>query len=101
MEPHDELTEAWRRATDPVDPMAALTSVAEVRAELVRWEAALARQALADGASWARIGEALGTSRQAAWERLRPAIKSMIDADKARLEDEARAVRRRRKDPTP
>lgn len=97
MEPDDELTEAWRLALDPSDPMAALAAVSAVRAALPAWEATLARQALADGASWARIGEALGTSRQAAWERLRPLIKTMIEADKRRLESEARAAQQRRR----
>lgn len=36
------------------------------------------RQARRSGASWSQIGEALGTSKQAAWERFRaldPAVK--------------------------
>ncbi len=52
----------------PVEPLDALREVSRSEAELdeLRWkQIAAARDA---GASWAAIGEALGVSRQSAWE---------------------------------
>jgi len=52
----------------PVEPLDALREVARSEAQLdeLRWnQIAAARDA---GASWAAIGEALGVSRQSAWE---------------------------------
>ena len=91
-----ELNDAWAKVTDASDSLAALGNMPMFRDALNQWEASLARDALANGASWATIGEALGTSRQAAWERLRPAIAAAIEADKRRLtQQRARAARRR------
>lgn len=91
-----ELVDAWSKATDAPDPLTALGRLAALRETVSRWEARLARDALASGASWTTIGEALGTSRQAAWERLRPAIAAAIEADRRRVaEQRARAAKRR------
>lgn len=96
MELPDELVDAWSKLTDAGDSLTALGGMAAFREALGRWEAALARDALADGASWTTIGEALGTSRQAAWERLRPGIAAAIEADRRRVEEQrARAAKRR------
>jgi len=91
-----ELTDAWSKATGADDSLTALGRLAALRDALGRWEASLARDALTNGASWTTIGEALGTSRQAAWERLRPAIAAAIEADRRRItEQRARAAKRR------
>jgi hypothetical protein len=75
----------------------ALAAMPLLREQLASLEEALARQALADGETWATIGAALGTSRQAAWERLRPGIAAAIEADRRRLIDErTRASKKRR-----
>lgn len=63
---------------------------------LPAWESQLARQALADGATWEAIGSALGISRQAAWERLRPGIAQQIQGERARLESEQRRLKEER-----
>lgn len=96
MELPGELTDAWSGVTGADDSLTALTRMATLREALGRWEASLARDALADGASWTTIGQALGTSRQAAWERLRPGIAAAIEADRRHLEEQrARAAKRR------
>ena len=96
MELPGELVDAWSGVTDADDSLAALTRMAALREALSRWEASLARDALAGGASWTTIGQALGTSRQAAWERLRPGIAAAIEADRRHLEEQrARAAKRR------
>lgn len=97
MEVPPALQSSWSAVTAAASPMDALRAVPELREQLGRWEAALARAALAEGETWATIGAALGTSRQAAWERLRPAIAEAIAADRRRVEEErARAATKRR-----
>ena len=96
MELPGELVDAWSGVTDADDALSALTGMPALRDALSRWEASLARDALANGASWTTIGQALGTSRQAAWERLRPGIAAAIEADRRHLEElRARAAKRR------
>ena len=91
-----ELVDAWTKATGADDSLTALARMGVLRDSLNQWEAVLARDALANGASWATIGEALGTSRQAAWERLRPAIAAAIEADRRRLrEQRTRAAKKK------
>ena len=79
-----------------VDPLAALRAARELKDELASWEAHLAREALAAGETWDTIGGALGISRQAAWERLRPRIAAAIDADRARIRTKQQQVREKR-----
>ena len=83
-----ELKDAWERATSSSSPLDALRGARDLKDELSRFEARLARHALANGETWETIGAALGTSRQAAWERLRRAIAAEIEADKTRLKAE-------------
>lgn len=91
------LHAAIKRVEAAANPLEALERVGDVRAELSRWEAMQARAALSDGASWADVGAAVGTSRQAAWERLRPTIKALIDEDRRSVEEaKARARRKHR-----
>jgi hypothetical protein len=82
------LKDAWERATSSDDPLEALRGARDLKDELGRHEAHLARAALAAGETWETIGAALGTSRQAAWERLRRAIAAEIDSDRARIKAE-------------
>lgn len=76
----------------PVEPLEALRQVARSEAELdeLRWnQIAAARDA---GASWAEIGEALGVSRQSAWEYFTRRLREDLAANVARSdlsEDEA------------
>jgi ClpX C4-type zinc finger protein len=62
----------WERATDLDQVLASLPRVAaagaQVEANLVAW----VRRARALGATWARVGDALGMTRQSAWERFAP-----------------------------
>lgn len=76
----------------PVEPLEALRQVARSELELdeLRWnQIAAARDA---GASWAEIGEALGVSRQSAWEYFTRRLRDDLAANVARSdlsEDEA------------
>jgi hypothetical protein len=97
MEPPAELETAWAELRDDSKPLAALRAARQLRDGLGPWEAHLAREALAAGETWETIGEALGTSRQAAWERLRRGIAAEIDADKARIRAERQRLQRERR----
>jgi len=98
-------------ATDglPADPLDALRVLARPEAELDerrREQVAAAREA---GATWEQVGEALGISRQSAWEhyaaRTRAELAANAAANTELSEDDAmdlaveevRAVRRRRR----
>jgi hypothetical protein len=98
MESRDAVDAALAAVVGAERPIDALKALPAVRDSLTQLEVALARRALAEGETWATIGAALGTSRQAAWERLRPGIAAAIEADRRRLTDErARAARKRSK----
>lgn len=92
----------------PVEPLDALREVSRSEVELdeLRWkQIAAARDA---GASWAAIGEALGVSRQSAWEYFTRRASAELAANVAENSDlsedeamdvaveEVRVVRRRR-----
>src|SRR3954454_4871890 len=96
MEVPGELDDAWSKVTDASDSLTALGILPALRDALGQWEASLARDALAGGASWVTIGEALGTSRQAAWERLRPGIAAAIEADRRRITEQRTRTAKRR-----
>jgi hypothetical protein len=89
------LREAFEALTSG-DPLAALKAAQDLRALLPSWESQLARQALAAGATWESIGQALGTSRQAAWERLRPGIARAIREERSRLQSERSRLKKER-----
>jgi len=92
----------------PVEPLDALREVSRSEAQLdeLRWkQIEAARDA---GASWAAIGEALGVSRQSAWEYFtrRASTELAANVEKSELSDdeamdlaveEVRTVRRSRR----
>jgi hypothetical protein len=91
----------------PVEPLDALREVARSEAELdkLRWKQIAGARDV--GASWAEIGEALGVSRQSAWEyftrRVSAAANVAENTDLSEDEamdmavEEVRAVRRSRR----
>ncbi len=93
----------------PADPLAALRELTRGEAELEAVRRAKVDAARAAGASWEQIGEALGVSRQSAWEYYSSAARSQLaakveanadlsEADAMDLAvEEVRAVRRRRR----
>ena len=92
----------------PDEPLEALRFVAASESELDRIRRAQVGAARAAGASWQQIGDALGISRQSAWEAFtdsaREAVAANVEANDSLSEDEAmdiavdevRAVRRSR-----
>ncbi|GAB3716506.1 hypothetical protein [Nocardiopsis oceani] len=60
----EQLT-ALTRAIDGDDPLVGLDAVVQLRGEAERVEAVLVRRARNQGATWARIAEVLGVSKQA------------------------------------
>ena len=93
--PPAELIAAWSTVVGEVDPLTALRAVRDLKERLGAWEADLAREALAAGETWDTIGAALGISRQAAWERLRPRIAAAIAVDELTTEVKSAMTDRR------
>lgn len=93
----------------PADPLDALRELTRGEAELEAIRRAKVEAARAAGASWEQVGEALGVSRQSAWEyyssTARSKLAATVDANSELSEedamdlavDEVRAVRRRRR----
>ena len=93
----------------PADHLEALRELASGELELERLRRARVLAARAAGATWEQVGEALGVSRQSAWEyftaRSRQELADNINANAEMSEDEAmqmavdevRSVRRRRR----
>lgn len=63
------MTAAWDAAISDSDPLVALAATKALVDLLHAWEAKLASEAVAGGATWEAIGTSVGVSRQAAWER--------------------------------
>jgi hypothetical protein len=93
----------------PADPLDALRALARTEAELDELRRKQVAAARGAGATWEQVGEALGMSRQSAWEyyaaRARGEIAANAAANTDLSEDDAmdlaveetRAVRRRRR----
>ena len=94
------LRQAWETATGNGDPLEALGATRALKAQLPTWEAQLVKEAIADGATWETIGDSVGVSRQAAWDRFHHEVhdlrrqmrKDMHDVRK-RYRDEAMKIR--------
>lgn len=93
----------------PAEPLSALRVLADGEVELDRLRRKQVIAARAAGASWQQIGDALGISRQSAWEHFTADARAALDANVAANEslkdddamalavNEVRAVRRRRR----
>jgi hypothetical protein len=122
-----ELQQCWDEGTKHPDALTALRATKEFWPRWAQWQATLAREAIAGGATWDQVGKAMGTSRQGAWgkfksvveggrqvdaqkeseRKVREAIKEMrmrgrehdrvLAADRRRLSDDLRALDNRRK----
>lgn len=68
--PH-EVTDALRELGEASDPLDAVVLSRRLRSALDGWERRLVAEASENGRSWDAVGQALGLSRQAAWERYR------------------------------
>ena len=93
----------------PADPLDALRELTRGEAELDELRREQVGAARAAGATWNQVGEALGVSRQSAWEyyaaRTRAELAATVAANTELSDDDAtavaveevRAVRRRRR----
>lgn len=97
------LDDAWQLALGHADPLIALAAAHAVRAHLGNWEAKLVAEAIASGVTWEMVGEAMGVSRQAAWERFRARAAdstkrggshSTYEAEIRRLQSEVKRLKR-------
>src|SRR5437763_17137359 len=113
--PHDEnepgrqvpdlMVQAWNTATGEGDPLLALGATRALRAHLSTWESQLVKEAMADGATWESIGDSVGVSRQAAWDRfhhevgeLRRQRRKDMEELRRRFREEARELHHRYRD---
>jgi hypothetical protein len=69
-----DMQQCWNDGTRHPDPLEALDATKKFWPLWAKWQAALAREAIAGGATWDEIGRAMGTSRQAAWGRFKAAV---------------------------
>jgi hypothetical protein len=67
----DTLRQTWESATQHPDPLIALQASRGFWRQWAQWQSVLVAENLKAGATWDDIGQALGTSRQAAWARFR------------------------------
>jgi hypothetical protein len=81
----------WESATSDPDPLVALGATRALVGLLSTWEAKLASEAAAAGATWEAIGGSVGVSRQAAWERFHDDVADF----KRQVKLEASAIRER------
>jgi hypothetical protein len=106
------MTATWEAALSDPDPLVALGATRALVGLLSTWEARLVAEATAAGATWETIGETVGVSRQAAWERfhdeahefrrrwktemhdIRSRHRQEMEELRGRLKDEARSRRR-------
>src|SRR3954452_19710087 len=94
------LRQAWETATGDATPLEALGATRALKAQLPTWEAQLVKEAIGDGATWETIGDSVGVSRQAAWDRFHHEVhdlrrqmrKDMHDVRK-RYREEAMRIR--------
>src|SRR5947208_5355344 len=94
------LRQAWETATGQGEPLEALGATRALKAQLPTWEAQLVKEAIADGATWETIGDSVGVSRQAAWDRfhhevhdLRRQMRKDMHEVRKRYRDEAMRIR--------
>src|SRR3954451_4912629 len=94
------LKQAWETATGEGDPLEALGATRALKAQLPIWEAQLVKEAIAEGATWETIGDSVGVSRQAAWDRfhhevhdLRRQLRKDMHNVRKKYRDEAMRIR--------
>jgi hypothetical protein len=94
------LRQAWETATGQGDPLEALGATRALKAQLPTWEAQLVKEAIAEGATWETIGDSVGVSRQAAWDRfhhevhdLRRQMRKDMHEVRKKYRDEAMRIR--------
>jgi ATP-dependent Clp protease ATP-binding subunit ClpX len=67
--PGDDAVAAWQQRASDEELLDYLPKIASAADQVERHLAAWVRQARERGITWTRIGEALGMTRQSAWER--------------------------------
>jgi hypothetical protein len=101
----ERMAQAWEKALGEPDPLLALGATRALRAHLSAWETTLVEEAVGEGATWGAIGESVGVSRQAAWDRfhhdvheLRREVRDQVHELRRRYRDEAKELHRRYRD---
>lgn len=90
----EPLLDSWKATTGEPEALLALASSTRLFKEISSWQSRLVADALNVGASWEDVGEALGTTRQAAWARFR-SVAEEVDGKSIPSHQEVRAVQQR------
>jgi len=90
------MTDMGLVETLPSDPVAALSRISSLKSEVDSLEHQSVARAREAGVSWQEIADALGVSRQAAWERFtrsaREAMAATAQANADLSDDEAMQI---------
>jgi hypothetical protein len=86
------ITEQWAKLSTEATALGALTASRVLHRAIAEWQSGLVKESVAAGASWEEIGEALGSTRQAAWARFRHLMEGSDDMP---LKDERAEIRKR------
>jgi chromosome segregation ATPase len=90
--PPEQLEHTWDQALHGSDAIGALGASRALFKEISKWQSQLVAEAITTGASWEEVGDALGTTRQAAWARFK-SVSERLEGRKPMAEEVA-AVRR-------
>jgi len=90
----EPLLDSWKATTGEPEALSALASSKRLFKEISSWQSRLVADALNVGASWEDVGEALGTTRQAAWARFR-SVAEEVDGKSIPSHQEVRVVQQR------
>jgi hypothetical protein len=72
-----DLQRCWEDGTGHPNALTALRATKDFWPYWAQWQKVLAREAIANGATWDEIGRAMGTSRQAAWGRFKADVEGV------------------------
>jgi hypothetical protein len=89
----ETLQQTWEQATRHPDALVALAASRRFWEQWARWQSTLTGEALNAGATWDDVGQALATSRQAAWARFRKATDEQ-HGGASMMQDQLAQVRR-------
>lgn len=76
---HDDDGTTVSVASKADGPLGVLASIGTSAKQISEWRRDAVAKARKEGHSWAEIGEALGISKQAAWEQFNADIAEMLD----------------------
>jgi hypothetical protein len=90
----ETLRHTWESATQHPDPLIALQASRGFWRRWAQWQSLLVAETLKAGATWDDVGQALGTSRQAAWARFRNVMEETSEGGAMQAQEEVERLSR-------